>query len=134
MATVTAKDITRGLRLVAGHWQHVTLCHAVLICGLLLKLTSTPSNLTKRDWGGWGERPQTEQCYKQERTATLLALYLGAFGADHWYARHWILAIFKLLTVGGFGIWAIVDVTLWIVGGYYGTPGCPGGSDREWLY
>jgi hypothetical protein len=89
--------------------------------------------LAKRSWGGWDERPQTQQCYKQERTATLLALYLGVFGADHWYARHWILAAVKLITLGGFGIWAIVDVTLWIVGGVYGTPGCPGGNKKSWI-
>ena len=64
----------------------------------------------------------------------MLAFWLGVFGADHWYACHWILAVFKTATLGGLGIWAVVDVNLWIVGGYYGTPGCPGGSKKEWAY
>ncbi|CAI6068705.1 unnamed protein product [Clonostachys chloroleuca] len=57
----------------------------------------------------------------------LLALLLGPLGVDQFYAHHWVLAAFKLLTGGGFGIWAFIDCILWIVGGIYGTPGCPGG-------
>jgi hypothetical protein len=44
------------------------------------------------------------------------------------------LAVFKMATLGGLGIWAVIDVNLWIVGGYYGTPGCPGGGKKEWAY
>lgn len=64
----------------------------------------------------------------------LLALFLGTFGIDQFYAHHWVLAVFKLLTLGGLGWWSLVDIILWIVGGVYGTPGCPGGSSREWAY
>lgn len=76
----------------------------------------------------------TEKCYRQERTAMLLSLFLGLLGVDQFYAHHWPLAIFKLLTLGGLGTWAFVDMILWIVGGVYGTPGCPGGSSKEWQY
>lgn len=64
----------------------------------------------------------------------LLSLFLGCLGVDQFYARHWPLAVFKLLTGGGLGLWALVDMVLWIVGGVYGTPGCPGGSSRSWAY
>ncbi|KAJ4351725.1 uncharacterized protein N0V89_007068 [Didymosphaeria variabile] len=84
-------------------------------------------------FGGFDERPMTEKCYKQERVATLFAVFLGLVGADHWYAQHWVLAIFKLLTGGGLMIWATIDVAFWIVGGFYGTPGCGGGCSKEWL-
>ncbi|KAH8647037.1 hypothetical protein BGZ60DRAFT_423998 [Tricladium varicosporioides] len=104
------------------------------ICLFFSSAPESSSTLTKRGWGGWDERPQSEKCYKQERIATLLALYLGAFGADQWYAHHWVLAVFKMFTLGGFGIWALVDLTLWIKGGVYGTPGCPGGSKNGWAY
>lgn len=63
----------------------------------------------------------------------LLSLFLGVLGVDQFYAHHWALAVFKLLTGGGFGTWALVDMILWIVGGVYGTPGCPGGSGG-WQY
>lgn len=38
-------------------------------------------------YAGFKTRPQTEKCYKQEKVATLLGVFLGIFGADHWYAR-----------------------------------------------
>lgn len=108
--------------------------------------------ISKRSWGGFDEHPTNEQCYRQERTAMLLSLLLGPLGADQFYAHHWLLAAFKLLTGGGFGIWAFVDCKqvwnlkyslanicigiLWIIGGVYGTPGCPGGfgTGGEWRY
>lgn len=77
--------------------------------------------------------PTTEKCYRQERTAMILSLCLGLIGVDQWYAHHWPLAVFKLVTLGGGGLWAFVDVILWMVGGIYGTPGCPGGSGT-WRY
>ncbi|KAJ5152504.1 hypothetical protein N7492_009784 [Penicillium capsulatum] len=69
-------------------------------------------------------RDSDNKCDRQERTATLLAIFLGTLGVDQWYAHHWALAVFKLLTGGGFGIWSLVDIILWVVGGVYDTPGC----------
>lgn len=111
-------------------------------------------------WGGFNERPLDNKCYRQERTATLLSFLVGSLGIDHWYAHHWPLAVFKMLaglgfwgglvlqfltenpvasafgtlTRAGSTVWWVVDVILWIVGGVYGTPGCPGGSDDGWRY
>ncbi|RAH80161.1 hypothetical protein BO86DRAFT_433854 [Aspergillus japonicus CBS 114.51] len=118
-------------------------------------------------WGGFAERPMDNKCYRQERTAILLSMFLGFFGVDQWYAHHWALAIFKMssgltfllirnipstvldrtdscllwaflgLTYGLFmvatPVWWLTDTILWTVGGYYGTPGCPGGSG-SWRY
>lgn len=92
--------------------------------------------LDKRAWGGFLERPMNEKCYKQERTAMLLNLFLGTLGVDQFYAHHWPLAVFKLFTLGFFGLWPMIDQILWTVGGVYGTPGCPGGAGpgQEWQY
>jgi hypothetical protein len=76
----------------------------------------------------------TDKCYQQERTAMFLSLFLGLLGVDQFYARHWPLAVFKFLTIGGLGLWSLIDTILWIVGGVYGTPGCPGGSAKGWQY
>ncbi|RPA80927.1 hypothetical protein BJ508DRAFT_188943, partial [Ascobolus immersus RN42] len=59
-------------------------------------------------------RPEEERCWKKNRTATLLALFLGTFGVDQWYAGHYALAVFKMLTLGASGIWSLIDVVLWI--------------------
>lgn len=107
------------------------------------------TTITKR----WGAIPKTEHCNKQERIATLLSVLLGFLAADQWYAHHWVLAVFKMLTLGGLGFWWCADNIMWsksfcvnlclslkcspclacvltyeiVIGGVYGTPGCPGG-------
>lgn len=46
---------------------------------------------------------------KEPQTALLLSIFLGAYGIDRFYIGHAGMGIGKLLTCGGFGIWAIVD-------------------------
>ena len=138
----------RRWRLVLLSYMSVIVCGSVLVYTTIGKL-SHPSqprltltflldyqdmhHLEPRRWG-FNQRPMTNKCYAQERTAMLLALFLGSFGVDQFYAHHWPLAVFKLLTLGGMGLWSLIDMVLWIVGGIYGTPGCPGGSSTGWQY
>jgi TM2 domain-containing membrane protein YozV len=42
-------------------------------------------------------------------TALLLSLFLGGLGIDRFYLGYTGLGIAKLLTLGGFGIWALID-------------------------
>jgi hypothetical protein len=44
------------------------------------------------------------------RTAWLLALCLGFAGADRFYLRRPVTGTLKLLTLGGFGIWWLIDL------------------------
>jgi len=46
-----------------------------------------------------------------------ISFFWGVFGADRIYMGYWGLGILKLVTVGGFGIWVIVDLFL-VMGGY----------------
>jgi len=53
------------------------------------------------------------------KTALLLSVTLGGFGADRFYLGHWQEGIGKLFSFGGLGVWTLVDVVL-VATGYIG--------------
>ena len=46
----------------------------------------------------------------------LLCLLLGAFGAHRFYVGKIWTGVIQLFTLGGFGIWAFIDLIMIIVG------------------
>jgi hypothetical protein len=58
-------------------------------------------------------------------TAVLLSLFVGWLGIDRFYLGYTGLGIAKLLTLGFFGIWALIDLVLIIMGRLPDSNGLP---------
>ena len=58
-------------------------------------------------------------------TTLLLSLLLGALGVDHFYAGKTMTGILKLITFGGCGIWALIDLVMVINGNFKDANGLP---------
>jgi len=55
----------------------------------------------------------------------LLCFFLGAFGIHRFYTGHTLIGVLQLLTLGGCGVWALIDLIIIITGDYKDADGNP---------
>ena len=58
-------------------------------------------------------------------TTLLLAVFFGWFGVHRFYTRHYITGLLQLLTIGGLGIWTIIDIIRLLTGDFKDANGIP---------
>lgn len=56
-------------------------------------------------------------------TTLLLCFFLGVIGIHRFYTGHTVIGIIQIITLGGCGIWALVDFIMIIVGSYKDAKG-----------
>jgi TM2 domain-containing membrane protein YozV len=64
---------------------------------------------------------------KDKGVLILLSTLLGVLGIDRFYRRQVGLGILKLITLGGLGVWALIDNIMYMVGGL------PSDSAGKWI-
>ena len=62
---------------------------------------------------------------KEWLTAVLLSFFVGWLGIDRFYLGHTGLGVLKLISLGGFGIWYIIDLILIVTGNLKDSQGLP---------
>lgn len=55
----------------------------------------------------------------------LLCLFLGYLGIHRFYTGHTLIGVLQILTLGGCGVWVLIDFIIIITGGYKDANGNP---------
>ena len=55
----------------------------------------------------------------------LLCWFLGVLGVHRFYTGHTMIGVLQLITLGGCGIWTIIDLIIIVMGNYKDADGNP---------
>jgi hypothetical protein len=77
--------------------------------------------------GAWFPAAEIPTVYSEKDwlTAVLLSFFVGVLGIDRFYLGYTTYGILKLITFGGCGIWAIIDLILIAMGKVTDAKGLP---------
>ncbi len=66
-----------------------------------------------------------KQTFSDWLTTLLLAVFLGTLGVHRFYTRNYITGLLQLITLGGLGVWTLIDIIRILTGDFkdgYGNP------------
>ncbi len=76
-------------------------------------------------YGGHTQFGEARDSEKQWIITLLLCWFLGVFGVHRFYTGHIGLGILQLITLGGCGIWWLIDFIIIIIGDFKDAQGNP---------